>query len=371
VFLLENPIQPYAWGSTTALPTLLNRRPTGKPQAELWLGAHPSAPSSKAGNGQSLLAHIAAAPALALGPQSVERFGPTLPFLLKVLAAGHPLSLQAHPSLEQARAGFAREEAAGVPRDAARRNYRDANHKPELICAHSRFHALCGFRRLDQSVALLASLGLDTTLLASGGLRAYFAWLMTTPQRAQLARAAVEAARRHPSPECAWAVKLGELYPDDPGVIGALLLNLVTLEPGQALHLPAGNLHAYLEGVGVEVMANSDNVLRGGLTAKHVDVAELLEVLDFTDGPVRVLEPPDGVYRTPTPDFELTRLTGPATVGRRGADVVLVTSGQFTVAAGAQALTLTQGQSVFIDASQGPTLTFTGAGLAFRATVGP
>jgi mannose-6-phosphate isomerase len=370
VFLLENPIQPYAWGSTTLLPSLLNVAPTGRPQAELWLGAHPSAPSTLKPQGHSLAVHVARAPVKVLGAASVQRFGPTLPFLFKVLAAGQPLSLQAHPSLTQAKEGYAREDAAGLPRHAPSRNYRDANHKPELICAVTPFHALCGFRRVADSVTLLRSLGLDTAVLEQRGLRAYFEWLMTTSDRKQLARAAVAACQNDARAECAWALKLGVQYPDDVGVIGALLLNLVTLAPGQALYLPAGNLHAYLEGLGVELMANSDNVLRGGLTPKHVDVAELLRVLDFSDGPVTVLEPADGVYVTPAPDFELSRVRAPATASRRGADVVLAISGSVDVSVGNNTLTLQQGQSVFIDADEGPTLTFSGTGTAYRATVG-
>lgn len=364
---LDNPIQNYAWGSPSAIPTLLGRAPDGKPQAELWLGAHPSAPS-RLEDGQTLLQHIAESPEESLGASTVRRFGPTLPFLLKVLAAGKPLSLQAHPSLAQAKEGFAKEEAAGLLRTASNRNYRDANHKPEIICALSPFHALCGFRRLADTITLFRQLGLDTTRLERDGLARWFEWLLTTPERSELATQALAAARRHTSPECAWAVRLGEQYPGDVGLIGALALNLVTLAPGQALYLPAGNLHAYLEGTGIELMANSDNVLRGGLTPKHVDVPELLRVLDFADGPVQVLEPADGIYQTPAPDFELAQITlsGPVTLSRRGPDLLLVTSG--TAQTGG--LTLKAGQSAFIDASEGTHLALDGHGVVWRATVG-
>ena len=222
-----------------------------------------------------------------------------LPYLLKVLAADEPLSLQAHPSAAQAAEGFARENAAGIPVDAPTRNYRDASHKPELICALTEFHALVGFREIAQTLALLraldvAELAPHVALLAAqpdaAGLRALFTTWITLPQSVldravpALQTACVRLAQqgREFAREARMALELSERYPGDAGVLAALLLNLVVLAPGEALYLPAGNLHAYLSGAGVELMANSDNVLRGGLTSKHVDVAELLRVLDFT-----------------------------------------------------------------------------------------
>jgi len=380
VLRLENPVQPYAWGSPTAIASLLGREPPGGPQAELWLGAHPSAPSQVVGDG-GLDAVIARAPSTLLGDAVAARFGGTLPFLLKVLAAAQPLSLQAHPSLAQAQAGFAREEAAGVPRAAAHRNYKDANHKPELLCALGEFHALCGFRRLADSIALFRGLGLSLAeRLERDGLRATFEWVMTRPveERNALAGATAEACRaRAPAGferECAWGVKLAAQYPGDVGLVGALLLNLVTLRDGEALYLPAGNLHAYLEGVGVEVMANSDNVLRGGLTPKHVDVPELLSVLSFSDGPAEVLRPrgaPEAVYETPAAEFRLSRVdvAGPVTLARRGPELLLVTRGEVDVRCGAELLDLAQGESIFVGADDGP-LELDGEARVFRATVG-
>lgn len=373
--LLDNPIQRYAWGSVTAIPSLLGKAPDGGPQAELWLGAHPSAPSKTRG-GRSLEALIAQAPQRLLGDASFTRFGPRLPFLLKVLAAGQPLSLQAHPSLAQAQAGFAREEAAGVPRGAPNRNYRDANHKPEIICALTPFQALCGFRRAEASARLFRELGLDVTRLEGQGLRAYFEQVMTLPKQAQgaLVEQLVDAACipvRGFEAECELALRLAALYPHDVGIVGALLLNLVTLAPGEALYLDAGNLHAYLEGTGVELMANSDNVLRGGLTPKHVDVPELLSVLSFAEGPPRVLRPggePEAVYDTPAPDFRLSRveLSGqPVTLPSRGAQLVLVLEGEL----GVQGVTLRRGDSAFIGADEGA-VALSGRGTLFRATPG-
>ncbi len=370
---LENRVQNYAWGSLTAIPSLLGRPATGAPQAELWLGAHPSAPSTLP-NGVTLDHHLAAAPGRLLGEKVLERFGPQLPFLLKVLAAAQPLSLQAHPTLAQAKAGFAKEEAAGVPRTAGHRNYKDANHKPEIICALTEFHALCGFRRHADSVRLFKALGLDTSVLEHHGLRGYFEHVMSLPKAAQggLVDQLVDASRtpvKGFEAECALAQKLSAQYPRDIGIVGALLLNLVVLAPGEALYLDAGNLHAYLEGTGVELMANSDNVLRGGLTPKHVDVPELLSVLDFVDGPAKVLRPtgaPEAVYATPAPDFRLSRLTlsGPYALPAGLPQVLLVTEGTLTV--GGQ--TFGRGQSLFIGADEA--LTLSGPATLFRATPG-
>lgn len=372
---LDNPIQRYAWGSPTAIPSLLGKPPDGSPQAELWLGAHPSAPS-KIGSGATLEQLIADSPQRLLGEASVARFGPRLPFLLKVLAAAQPLSLQAHPSLAQAKAGFAREEAAGIPRGAPHRNYRDPHHKPEILCALTPFQALCGFRRLADSVRLFRGWGLDVSQLESTGLRAYFEQVMTLPKEAQgaLVDQLVDAARQPVKgfeAEGQLVARLATLYPRDVGIVGALLLNLVTLAPGEALYLDAGNLHAYLEGTGVELMANSDNVLRGGLTPKHVDVPELLSVLSFVDGLPQVLRPSDeaeAVYPTPAPDFCLSRLSvtdRPVTLRPRGAQLLLVIEGQVT----AKDVVLRRGDSVFIGADEGE-VALSGRGTVFRATPG-
>ena len=375
---LENPIKSYAWGDSTAIPRLLGRSATGQPQAELWLGAHGSDASKRQSDAQPLDRVISANPLAALGQKSVERFGPTLPFLLKVLAAAKPLSLQAHPSLDQARAGFERENAQRVPLDAPARNYKDPNHKPELICALTPFHALCGFRAKAESIAFFTALGLPTGTLEQRGLAAYFEETMTAPREAQqaLARRAAAACNRPVGydVERGWGLQLAAQYPGDVGLIGALLLNAVTLQPGEALCLPAGNLHAYLQGVGIELMASSDNVLRGGLTPKHVDVPELLRVLDFSDGPVSIQRANDvGEYPTPAVDFELSRLdlaTGtPLTLTRRGADILLCVGGELTVASATHAVTMKKGMSVFSPLIEGA-LTLSGVGELYRATIG-
>lgn len=379
VIRLENTVQPYAWGSLTAIPELLGVPPTGAPQAELWIGAHPLAPSTA--GGVALSALVSQRPDEMLGAAVVARFGASLPFLLKVLAAAQPLSLQAHPSRAQAAAGFAREEAAGVPRSAPHRTYKDPNHKPELICALTPFKALCGFRDTKDSLRFFHALAcpalaplIDT--LQHRGLRAAFELVMTMPEgpRLVLVSDTVEACRtRAPkdfAAECVMASSLAERYPGDAGVIGALLLNLVELKPGQALALGAGNLHAYLEGTGIELMANSDNVLRGGLTPKHVDVAELVHVLDFAEGPATVLEPrgaPEAVYVTPFPDFRLSRLVpagAAVTLERWGPELWLCVDGQVEL----NGAPLPRGASAFSPFADGPT-TVSGTGTAFRATI--
>lgn len=395
---LENVIQAYAWGSHDALAQLRGApHPTPKPEAELWMGAHPLAPSRLKPTGATLASVIDAAPAEHLGDRVQHDYGSKLPFLLKVLAAGTPLSLQAHPSIEQAREGFAADEAAGIPLDAPHRNYKDQNHKPELICALGEFWALCGFRPVPQTLELLAELGLPELATYGGiladepnevGLSKAFSELMRAP--AEQARALAEAttvACREKSPSSArfadelrWVSRLGELYPGDIGVVSSLLLNLLRLEAGEAVYLPAGNLHAYLGGTGVELMASSDNVLRGGLTPKHVNVTELLRVLDFRPlevAPLRaVVRGSEHVYTTPAREFCLSYFELPPgspslDVALEGPEIWLVTAGTFELgAAQTPSLTLQRGGSAFVSAATG-TLGLRGNGRIFRARVAP
>src|SRR4029453_2410384 len=285
-------------GSRTVIPELLGEQsPADRPYAELWMGAHPDAPSVLS-DGTPLDKAIAQRSEALLGPGVGGRLGAGLPFLMKVLAAERPLSLQAHPTNEQAQAGFAAEEAAGVPRDDPTRTFKDPFHKPELLLALTPFEALCGFRPVEESLHCLAKLQvpeLKPTIaaLARGGLRAAIPQLIAlSPETSSvLVSGGAKAPPRFLSahdPEFIntyrWAASLAETYPGDPGVVISLMCNHLKLAPGEAVFLPAGNLHAYLSGAGVEVMASSDNVLRGGLTGKYVDLAALIEVLDFTDG---------------------------------------------------------------------------------------
>ncbi|MFF4933873.1 mannose-6-phosphate isomerase, class I [Streptomyces griseofuscus] len=378
---LDNTVRPYAWGSPTAIPHLLGVEPTGEPQAEMWMGAHPGAPSRTARG--TLAEVIDADPERELGKETVARFGPRLPFLLKLLAAGAPLSLQVHPDLEQAREGYADEERRGVPIDAPHRNYKDANHKPELICALTEFDGLCGFREPAHAAELLAALGIDSLkpyvdLLGAHPEEAALREVLTAilcADRADMARTVAEAtaACARLGGDHAPYAGLAHQFPGDPGVIAAMLLNHVRLQPGEALFLGAGVPHAYLDGLGVEIMANSDNVLRCGLTPKHVDVPELLRVVRFEAGDPGVLRPeaaPDGeeVYETPIDEFRLSRYAlaeGGAAhdITRDTPQILLCTAG--SVRAGEHELG--PGQSVFVPA--GEQAVISGAGTVFRATV--
>ncbi|MFJ9927475.1 mannose-6-phosphate isomerase, class I [Streptomyces misionensis] len=378
---LDNTVRPYAWGSPTAIPRLLGTEPTGEPQAEMWMGAHPGAPSRTARG--TLAEVIDADPERELGKETVARFGPRLPFLLKILAADAPLSLQVHPDLAQAREGYADEERRGVPLDAPERNYKDANHKPELICALTEFDGLCGFRPPQRTADLLAALGVDSLkpyvdLLHARPEDAALREVLTailTADRAETARTVAEAAAacaRLGGDHAPYA-ELAHHYPGDPGVLAAMLLNHVRLQPGEALFLGAGVPHAYLSGLGVEIMANSDNVLRCGLTPKHVDVPELLRVVRFEAGDPGVLRPeaaPDGeeVYETLIDEFRLSRHVLPAggtahDLTRDTPQILLCTAG--AVRAGEHELG--PGQSVFVPA--GEKAGISGAGTVFRATV--
>ncbi len=380
---LRGAIQPYAWGSPTAIPDLLGTPATGEPQAELWLGAHPVAPATveRDGRWQRLDAVIAADPVGELGVEVASRFDGQLPFLLKVLAAVSPLSLQAHPDEVHARAGHQREEAAGLAMGAPNRIYKDPHHKPELICALTPFDALCGFRPVPATLDLLdavATRGLRpfaAELAAApgpNGLRTVLGQLLTVApgDRGLLADEVAASCAAHDGPwhpETTAIARIAGWYPGDIGVVIALLLNFVRLQPGQAIYLGAGNVHAYLDGVGVEVMANSDNVLRGGLTPKHIDVPELMDVVDFTPLADPIVPPLESLvgctYPTPAPEFQLTRLDleGHDLAGQCAwPAIALCTAGDVS--------SLRRGQSAFLRA--GSEWHFQGTGTVFLATVG-
>lgn len=380
----------YDWGSPSALPALLGLTADGEPWAEHWFGAHPSGPALLP-DGQPLDQVVAADPVAALGlaadgsvagePES------TLPFLVKFLAAEAPLSLQAHPSTAQARAGFDAENARGLPIDAAERIFRDRRHKPELICALSDFEALCGFRDPAATREWLAHLAvaelepIDRRLAADPspeGIRSALALVLGLAPAAGevMVDKLVEACERSTSPnwsaEQSMIQRLADRYPGDPGLLVALLLNVVRLAPGQALFLDAGNLHAYLSGVGLEVMANSDNVIRGGLTTKHVDHAALLSVVDPRPMAPVVQDPTvvDGAARfdVPVGDFALTRFelgSGRARADLSGPAIGVCTDGEVTVGS----LPMTRGQAVWVAAADG-SVPVSGTGTLYWTTVG-
>ncbi len=394
--LLKNTIQEYAWGSHQAIPNLLGQQnPENKPQAELWMGAHPKAPSLVEYQGQwvSLLDLINQNPRAILGQQTAKKFDNRLPYLFKVLAADRPLSIQAHPNLHQARAGFQKENDQNIPLDASHRNYRDDNHKPECLCALTPFWALSRFRSISSMLSYLERAcphGLESEINdlkhqpTSNGLKRFYTALMSmnTDRQNQVVAEALEHALGYESddPVFEWMLKLGENYPNDIGVLSPILLNLICLEAGQAIFLNAGELHAYLEGLGIELMANSDNVLRGGLTPKHVDVPELLQVLKFEDQDVMLIKPQESipaeyVYSSPAKEFELSVITlengmqyrSPL---NRSVEILICTQGAATLMdPGSQTNTkLHQGTSALVPAAV-ESYTISGKGVCYKAAV--
>jgi len=361
VFEIVNTPRDYSWGSTTAIATFLGTTPSGHPEAELWFGDHPSNPARLLSTGEALDKW---------GTSHPDRFGgKPLPFLVKILAAASPLSIQAHPTVEQARRGFDLENQAGIPLDSPERNYRDANHKPELIIALSEFSALCGFRPAFERDAIVSALfragvpgsaRLDER--AANGIRATVDWLLTKDAEVDALVSTLTAGIDptgidHLDDALVVARALAEHFPGDPGIAVSLLLNHVTLQPGDALFLPAGNVHAYLSGLGIEVMATSDNVLRGGLTPKHIDIPEFLAVLDDSElaeprlaptviGPVRTFEPSGSEFAVID-----TVVDGDVPVSITGPAIAVVAEGSVTLRA-ATDLVVHRGSAVFIEAGE-------------------
>jgi len=397
VDLLEPVTQPYAWGSRTAIAALQGRAaPTPRPEAELWMGAHSSAPSGlrRPGGHVTLDAVIAADPVGELGAKCAARFGGRLPFLLKVLAAEKALSIQVHPSREQAQAGFRTENERGLAPGDKARNYADDWPKPEILCALTPFEVLAGMRTPQDAAALLEELAiteLDPVAAILGdatgpdALTGALARILAWPQaeRESLVDGVVSACARvaerggEYAAACAAAVTIAADHPGDLGVIAALLLRHSVLAPGQAVFLPAGGLHAYLHGTGVELLANSDNVVRAGLTPKHIDVPELLKLTDPAVA-VPVIEPRplgDGVfvYDSPAPEFRLYRAelgAGEVTLPMAdGARIVLCTGGAAVLRADRGSLKVERGESCYLSAADGA-VTATGPAELFVAATG-
>jgi mannose-6-phosphate isomerase len=373
---LSNDPRDYAWGSPSLIPALQGRKPTGVPEAEVWFGDHPGSPAVL-GDGRSL------------AQARTDAGEPPLPFLLKILAASSSLSIQAHPDRDEARAGFAAEEAAGIPRDAAERIYRDENHKPEIIVALSeRFRALVGLRPVVETQALLAALGdapgvrrLRDALEgadAATSLRAVIEEALDGRSEDVVAdvSAALEGADVPGFEEEVDVLRaVARDFPGDPGIVVALLMNLVVLRRGEAVFAPAGVLHAYQDGLGVELMAASDNVLRGGLTPKHIDVPQLMRIVDTTPGPAPVLSPVSAaageMFDAGVPDFQLTRVTvtGDAvSVALAGPAIVLAATGEVGVSARGRRVALAPGTAAY--AQDEPEITVDGTGLIYLAQPG-
>lgn len=384
----------YAWGSKTALPDLLAKPPSGAPQAELWMGAHPKSPSKVVWEGRSvsLPLLIAQFPSEILGESVATRFHNKLPFLFKVLAASQPLSIQAHPNREQALAGFAGENRLGIPIDAPDRNFRDDSHKPECICALTPFWALRGFRKIADLLPRLKRLcpaGLADELAGleqsgnEAGLKRFFHALMTADEKKRrriVSEVVSNAANLNGDPCFEWITTLHAAYPEDIGILSPALLNLICLKPGEAMFLESGELHAYLSGLGIELMANSDNVLRGGLTPKHVDVEALLTVLNFTERDVSVLSPAmvgpcEGKYATRAAEFSLSVLTIAegnrfASREQRSVEILFCTEGEARISSGGSgnALSISQGISLLVPASS-PAYLIQGNAVIYKASV--
>lgn len=392
---LDGARQTYAWGATAAIPEILGVPSDGRPWAEQWFGSHPAGPTRVQGDG-TLEALIDSAPERLLGEDIVRRFGPQLPFLLKIIAPAQALSLQVHPSLEQAGEGYARENRAGLAPDAPDRNYKDSNHKPEMVLALETFQAVAGFRAPRRVGEVLG--GLESPLArrmrrtlrlnpTRFGIRQVFSELVesaTRPTGEEVADLVAELAARlaageSPSPRVdANAVAMADAFPGDPGLAAALLLNPVTLRPGEALFVPAGSVHAYVSGLGVEIMASSDNVLRAGLTVKRVDVPEMLACVDYVAAPpVRpapeYLSRATRAYYAPVDDFELLVTDvvpedGRLQVPGRGPRVLLCLDGEVIATTPRGSLPLRRGQAAFVGADE-RTLALEGRGTVVQADV--
>ena len=367
MFEITNTPRPYSWGSTLALAELRGVEPSGQPEAELWFGDHPGCPSVRVADGRTLVEW-----------EEEDSTRTQLPFLLKLLAVATPLSIQVHPNRDSARAGFDRENTAGVPLDAPHRNYKDANHKPEIIRAVSEFSALCGFRPASERMDILVHLigagvpgATNLALACEDGVRGGVEWILSRhPAAVQLATAlagpSVSTGLRHVDDAIATARLISTAFPGDPGVAMALLLNHVVLKPGEALAVPAGTVHAYLSGVGVEVMASSDNVLRGGLTTKHIDAEEFLAVATWNEQFPELIEPrvsgATRELRADVPDCALTEIGVDGTVESRteGPAIALLLDGGVTVEA-TETVTLSPGRAIFIESGDSPVI-FSGHG---------
>lgn len=374
---LTNAPRDYAWGTSDEIARLLGREPSGGPEAEYWLGTHPGSP-----------ARLVDGP-MVDGSQRAQTLDQLteLPFIMKVLSARMSLSLQAHPSPELAREGFARENAEGIPFDDPKRNYKDPHAKPEMIYAIvDGFVALCGFRPVAATRELLRKLGPDplvddwiARLSDDAAIRPVLEWLLSnTDGVPELRERVIGLAAKVDVPEFANARLLATEFPGDVGILVSLLLNLVTLRAGEAVFLPAGNIHAYQRGLGIEVLAASDNVLRGGLTPKHVDIPELLKVLDFRPLPVPFLQPiavGPGVrlFQPDAPEFELAVLTPhpgePARFAPSAEYIALCTDGPVNLTSGSRTVTLHRGDAEYGTADETP-IEFEGEGTVYLATRG-
>lgn len=380
---LVNPVMPYAWGSREAIATLQGRPASDGPEAELWIGAHPHAPSTLESDGRSLADLIGDAPREVLGDAVIERFGDRLPFMVKVIAAAQPLSLQVHPDDALASAGFAREAASAVDVADPRRCFRDPYAKPEMVLPLSDFDALLDFRPTAGAIGALSSLAAPSVHPLIAALRAgaptgeIFLRLADWPVDDRPSLTAAVRAAASSDQDLAWVVDLADRYPTDPGVVGALLLNRLRLKPGQAFYVSPGTIHAYLRGTVIEVLGCSDNVVRAGLTPKHVAIDQLRPLLRLDSAPPALLETfsisdDEECWRPPRPEFQLSRLrVDGQRVARRTEtpEILLCVGGKVEVSSGDESVSFGSGEAVFVTATARE-LAFVGQGVIMRATTG-
>jgi mannose-6-phosphate isomerase len=399
IYRMQNPVQRYSWGSPYGLRDALGiPNPDGGPVAEVWMGAHPKAPSMVIEDGalRRLDELIQESPEAFLGNRVLSRFGRALPFLLKGLSAAGPLSVQAHPAKRKAERGYDRENLAGIPIDAPERNYRDRNHKPEMVVALTPFKGLFGFRPIDAIIENIHLLTPDnwrryagkleknpgrvelsvlfyTTMTGDAAWRAETLAKTAVRVRSLLASGGLPAERVE---ALEWTDRLLQLYPGDMGALAPIALNLVTLRPGETLYVAPGELHAYFQGEALELMANSDNVIRGGLTGKHVDLPELISVLSFDSVPVSPrraspVGPGEEAYPVFAPDFRLSRVAARDAgleLPVSGPEILLCVEGSGEVADAEGSVPITRGETVFVRADAGR-FTISGDCVAYRAAV--
>lgn len=388
-FPMNNVIQDYAWGSSTSIESLFGiENPSHKPQAELWMGAHPNGCSSATFNDESILLSdlINQDKASFLSSVTAEMFG-ELPYLFKVLAAEKALSIQVHPNKQQAVDGYNKEEQAGIPLTAFNRNYKDNNHKPELVYALTDYQAMNGFRDFNESISLFKSMNLKSiTHFVSAfeeqpnsmGLNVFFKNILSlsddkkeTAINELMAYAKVQC----DSPLFALLVDLEIQYPNDIGLFTPLMLNVITLKPGQAMYLHACTPHAYIKGTGLEIMANSDNVLRAGLTPKYMDIDELMACTLFNVTPFdSLLMTPEVIaggvnYPIPVDDFNFSvlEMVNALPLNTTSAEVLFAINSDMTVThISGQTVIVKKGHSVFIPAYTGQYI-LTSSGKVARA----
>jgi len=370
IYEMKNAIQNYAWGSKTFLPELMgNPEPSDKPQAELWMGTHIQGISQvkhiTANETEWIsLAHlIQTNPQNILGSSVANRFDKQLPFLFKVLAINHPLSIQVHPNRMQAKKGYQFETQKSYPLTESYRNFKDDQDKPELICALTPLWAMCGFRPYDTIYKNFQSIEnkLKIGLFKEDTIPFFFTNLMNLSQDNKIKL--IDIAVRHASNNSVqeahwqWVLNLSKQFPDDVGVLSPLFLNIVCLKPFEALYIQPGILHAYLDGNAIEIMNNSDNVIRGGLTVKHIDIDTLLNIVNFNSEKLHYVHPTkinpnEYCYQPPSDRFMLSRIdmSGDQSLEMnvQGPEILLCTKGEISIRQRNNVLPLKQGHSAFV-----------------------